>query len=77
MRFGLQVLSLSTILFSAYGIALNDAHPQSARDNKTTPLILEKAKASIAFENPERFPYRPARSRLRSIAKMAVREKCG
>src|SRR5262245_54740185 len=43
MRLGLQLLSLSTILFGAYGIALNDAHPQSARDNTTTPLILEKS----------------------------------
>ena len=43
MRLGLQVLSLTTILFSASGIALNDSHSQSATDTKTTPLIVEKS----------------------------------
>ena len=51
MRFGLQVLSLSTILFGAYG-ALNDAHPQSARDSKTTPLILEKSEGEHRVRRP-------------------------
>ena len=56
MRFGLQVLSLSTILFSAYGIALNDAHPQSARDNKTTPLILEKSEGEHRVRKSREIP---------------------
>ena len=52
MRLGLQVLSLITILFGAHGIALNDAHPQSARDNKTTPLILEKSEGEHRVRKP-------------------------
>ena len=56
MRFGLQVLSLSTLLFGAYGIALNDAHPQSARDNKTTPLILEKSEGEHRVRKPREIP---------------------
>src|SRR5215831_1676876 len=35
-----------------------------------------KAKENIAFEDPERLPYRPGRSRSRLIAKMAARKKC-
>src|SRR5262249_52143196 len=56
MRLGLQVLSLSTILFGAYGVALNDAHPQAARDNTTTPLILENSEGEHRVRKPREIP---------------------
>jgi len=56
MRFGLQVLTLSTILFGVYGIALHDAHPPSARDNTTTPLILEKSEGEHRVRKPRELP---------------------
>src|SRR5262249_24990865 len=56
MGFGLQVLGLSTILFCAYGIALNDAHPPSARDNRTTPLILENSEGEHRVRKPREIP---------------------
>jgi|SRR5262245_15522224 len=56
MRFGLQVLSLSTILVGTYGIALNDAHPQSARDNTITPLILEKSEGEHRVRRARQIP---------------------
>src|SRR5262249_47237363 len=56
MRFGLQVLTLSTILFGAYGITLNDAHPPSARDSTTTPLILEKSEGEHRVRKPREIP---------------------
>jgi hypothetical protein len=56
MRLGLQVLSLTTILFGAYGTALNNAHPQSARDTKTTPLILEKSEGEHRVRKPREIP---------------------
>src|SRR6516165_8565205 len=56
MRFGLQVLTLSTILFGTYGIALNDAHPPSARDSTTTPLILEKSEGEHRVRKPRAIP---------------------
>jgi hypothetical protein len=43
MRFAFRMLSLSTTLFGVHGIARNDVQPQSARDIRTTPLILEKS----------------------------------
>src|SRR5215510_12352910 len=56
MRCGLHVLTLSTILFGVYGIALHDAHPQSARDHKTTPLILEKSEGEHRGRKPRELP---------------------
>ena len=56
MRFGLQMLSLSTILFGAYGVAPNVAHPQSTSDNKTTPLILEKSEGEHRVRKPREIP---------------------
>jgi len=55
-RLGLQMLSLSTILFGAYGIALNVAHPQSTSDNKTTPIILEKSEGEHRVRKPREIP---------------------
>src|SRR5262249_1442796 len=56
MRFGLHVLTLSTLLFGVYGIALHEAHPPSARDNKTTPLILEKSEGEHRVRKPRAIP---------------------
>ena len=42
MRFWIRMLGMTSILFGVYGAALKDAHPQSAADSRTTPLILEK-----------------------------------
>ena len=55
-RLGLQMLSLSTILFGAYGVALNVAHPQPTSDNKTTPLILEKSEGEHRVRKPREIP---------------------
>ena len=55
-KLGLQMLSLGTILFGAYGVALNFAHPQSTSDNKTTPLILEKSEGEHRVRKPREIP---------------------
>ena len=76
MRFGISMLGVTTILFGAFGIALKDAHPQSAADSRVTPLILEKNEENTAFEDPERLPYLQDRSRLRLIATMEAHKRC-
>ena len=76
MRFGISMLGVTTILFGTFGIALKDAHPQSAADSRVTPLILEKNEENTALEDPERLPYLQDRSRLRLIATMEAHKRC-
>ena len=52
MRFGISMLGVTTILFGAFGIALKDAHPQSAADSRVTPLILEKNEGEHRVRRP-------------------------
>jgi len=52
MRFGIRMLGMITILFSVYGTALKDAHPQSAADSWATPLILEKNEGERRVRRP-------------------------
>src|SRR5262245_8906843 len=56
MRFGILMLGMTTMLFGAYGIALNDAHPQSLADTRGTPLILEKNEGEHRVRRPRDTP---------------------
>src|SRR5215468_6761672 len=56
MRFGISMLGVTTILFGAFGIALKDAHPQSAADSRVTPLILEKNEGEHRVRRPRETP---------------------
>ena len=56
MRFGIRMLGITTILFGMYSTTLKDAHPQSAADSSTTPLILEKNEGEHRVRRPRETP---------------------
>ena len=56
MRSGILMLGMTTILFGASGIALNDSHPQSPADTRATLLILEKGEGEHRVRRPRETP---------------------
>jgi mannose-6-phosphate isomerase-like protein (cupin superfamily) len=56
MRFWVRTLSLTTVLFGAYGIARNDALSQSAEDVRAIPLMLEKSEGQHRVRRPRETP---------------------
>jgi len=51
-----MTVMLFSAFFGAYGIALNDAHPQSLADTRGTPLILEKNEGEHRVRRPRETP---------------------
>ena len=56
MQFWFRMLGLTTILFGAHSIAVNEAHPKSSGETKTIPLMLEKNEGEHRVRRPRETP---------------------
>src|SRR5215469_15048655 len=52
MQFWFRMLGLTTILFGAQSIAVNEAHPKSSGETKTIALMLEKNEGEHRVRRP-------------------------